>query len=117
MPALRVVTIVFAFCLAAPAGAATFVANNLSDLNDNNPGDGVCNVGDGSCSFRAAAQEANALPGPDVIELGAGTHVLSQTYNCGGPTCGLYVERRRGERADALRRHEHGPGHLRRLWR
>jgi len=60
-----------------PAGAATFSVDNLSDGNDAAPGDGVCNNGDGTCSLRSAVQEANALAGPDRIELVAGTHELS----------------------------------------
>lgn len=86
MSAIRFASLLFAFCFAGMVSAATFTANNFSDLNDNNPGDGVCNVGDGSCSFRAAVQESNALAGPDTIMLAAGTYNLTQTYVCGG--CG-----------------------------
>ena len=64
---------------------ATFVANNLADAFDAAPGNGVCDIGDGSCTFRAAVQEANALAGPDRIELAAGTHELSiQSTPSGG---------------------------------
>src|SRR5690606_40816259 len=92
----RIATLLLACCAAMQTDAATFTANNFSDLNDTSPGDGVCNVGNGTCSFRAAAQEAMALAGPDIIMLSAGTHNLTQTYNCGGPTCGLFVELRPG---------------------
>lgn len=60
------------------ASAATFTVDNFADLNDSNAGNGVCDVGNGSCSFRAAVQEANALAGRDTLMLAAGTHVISQ---------------------------------------
>lgn len=73
---------------AADADAATFVVDNLADANDASAGNGVCDIGNGTCSFRAAVQEANALAGPDRIELVAGTHVLSitSTPSGGSPT-------------------------------
>ena len=40
----------------------TFVVNTWSDGIDINPGDGVCVSKTGACSFRAAIEEANALP-------------------------------------------------------
>jgi GTPase involved in cell partitioning and DNA repair len=43
------------------------------------PGDGVCESADAPdvCSLRAATNEITALPGQDVINLPAGTHVLT----------------------------------------
>ena len=67
-----------ALSLAAAAGhAATFVVNTTADTADAVPGDGICADSGGACSLRAAVQEANALAGPDTIQLGAATYVLS----------------------------------------
>lgn len=73
-----------ALCIApSGAGAATFVVDNLADANDASPGNGVCDNGDGTCSFRAAVQEANALAGPDRLELVTGTHELTLSSSFG----------------------------------
>jgi hypothetical protein len=71
-----------ALCLAAlPAQAATFVATSASDIGDWAPGDGSCDsspiAGVTICTLRAAVQEANALPGADVIQLLAQTYTLT----------------------------------------
>src|SRR5881394_2387789 len=67
-----------ALSLAGAAGhAATFVVNTTADTADAVPGDGFCADSGGACSLRAAVQEANALAGPDTIQLGAATYVLS----------------------------------------
>jgi len=67
-----------ALSLAAAAGhAATFVVNTTADTADAVPGDGRCEDSGLACSLRAAVQEANALAGPDTIQLGAATYVLS----------------------------------------
>src|SRR5439155_1441524 len=55
----------------------TFVVNTTADTADAVPGDGRCEDSGGACSLRAAVQEANALAGPDTIQLGAATYVLS----------------------------------------
>lgn len=57
----------------SPAHAATFDVTEVTDAGDANPGDGVCAsiLFGGPCTLRAAVQEANALPGPDVILLPA----------------------------------------------
>ena len=64
---------------ANPAGAATFVVNDINDVVDVNPGDGVCETvaTNGICTLRAAVMEANALAGNDDITLPAGTYVLT----------------------------------------
>jgi len=61
-----------------PAHAATFDVDTPFDGVDSDPGDGVCDsvVAEG-CSLRAAIQEANALLGPDTINLPAGTYLLT----------------------------------------
>ena len=57
--------------------ATTFTVNSAIDAVDTNPGDGACSTGAGSCSLRAAIQEANALSGPDTINVTAGVYSLS----------------------------------------
>ena len=53
------------------AHAATFTVNSPADVDDANPGNGVCETapGNGACTLRAAIQEANALAGTDTIIL------------------------------------------------
>src|SRR6266480_438769 len=63
--------------VAVPGHAATFVVNTTADTADAVPGDGKCADSSNACSLRAAVQEANALAGPDTIQLGAATYVLS----------------------------------------
>src|SRR5262245_35745379 len=54
------------------AGAATFTVDTTEDGADATPGDAACATTGGACSLRAAIQEANMLPGPDVVKLPAG---------------------------------------------
>lgn len=66
---------IWLFGAAATAGATDFLVSNTSvDLGDLVPGDGECSVGPAAplgqrCTLRAAVQEANALPGADVIVI------------------------------------------------
>jgi CSLREA domain-containing protein len=62
---------------AGRAAAATFAVDSTQDRIDVNGGDGVCAAGDGSCTLRAAIQEANELAGPDTIQVPAGTFALA----------------------------------------
>ncbi len=65
--------------------AATFPVNSGFDVNDLTPGNGLCVayliiIIPGvlpACTLRAAIEEANALPGEDVIVLGSGTYRLT----------------------------------------
>ena len=57
--------------------ATTFTVNSTVDAVDTNPGDGACSTGAGSCSLRAAIQEANALSGPDTVNVTAGVYPLA----------------------------------------
>ena len=68
---------------------ATFVVNTTNDTADAAAGDGVCLDGAGACSLRAAISEANALAGPDIITLPAGTYTATlvaanEDVNAGG---------------------------------
>ena len=75
-----VVSLIFFQC-AVPwsASARTFAVNATADVNDLDPGDGVCVAYLfinppfvlPFCTLRAAIEEANALPGTDIIELPA----------------------------------------------
>ena len=44
-----------------------FVVNSTGDLGDSNPGDGICDDGNGYCTLRAALEEANAYTGTNRI--------------------------------------------------
>ena len=55
------------------------VVNTTADGADWNPGDGRCQImpDHNICTLRAAIQETNAQPGPDVILVPAGKYVLT----------------------------------------
>lgn len=77
-------TIVPVLWLTAPVEAeptgATFTVNSPSDVPDANPGNGICETGagNGTCTLRAAVQEANALAGADVINIGSISVLLTR---------------------------------------
>lgn len=60
----------------SPATAAGFTVNSNGDAVDASPGNGACATAGGVCTLRAALQEANALPGTDVITVPAMTIAL-----------------------------------------
>ncbi|MBU6281015.1 hypothetical protein KGQ64_02155 [bacterium] len=62
---------------AAPVLADTFTPDTFDDAVDPKPGDGTCGSGSGTCSLRAAVQEANASTRANRIELGQGTYRLT----------------------------------------
>ncbi|HSH05142.1 MAG TPA: choice-of-anchor Q domain-containing protein [Anaerolineae bacterium] len=64
-----------------PQPGTTFVVNTTSsiDLDDTNPGDGICDngtivLGQPACTVWAAIQESNALPGHNTIQLANRTY-------------------------------------------
>lgn len=59
------------------ARAASLVVTTTTDQADAAPGDGACRTAAGSCTLRAAIQEANARSGPDTITLPAGRYSIS----------------------------------------
>ena len=67
--------------VAGTSRAATFTVDSFPDQIDANPGDGVCATGLGTCTLRAAIQEANALPGRDTLELLSGVYELSTHHS------------------------------------
>lgn len=78
----RMISLAAAMLLAwisGPVWGADFVVNSGADEPDDNPGNGVCETasGSGTCSLRAAIQEANALAGADTVSVTAGTWTLS----------------------------------------
>lgn len=52
--------------------ALDLVVDTAADGTDSSPGDGLCDVGDGSCSLRAAISESNAWPTRDTISIADG---------------------------------------------
>ncbi|HZB79386.1 MAG TPA: hypothetical protein VE522_06035, partial [Actinomycetota bacterium] len=64
---------------ALPANAATgttFEVGDTADKVDANVGDGVCRTSAGTCTLRAATQEANARSGAAVISILPGTYAI-----------------------------------------
>jgi hypothetical protein len=61
----------------------SFLVNNTGNQPDAKPGDGRCETtaGKGQCTLRAAIQEANALPGKDLINVPSGTYRLTTVDN------------------------------------
>jgi len=56
--------------------AASFLVTNAADAADPSPGDGICGDSSG-CTFRAAVEQANALPGADTINFAPGLPRIS----------------------------------------
>ena len=61
----------------APAGS-TYVVNNTADLPDPDPANPVCAAPNGTCTLRAAVQDANFAGGVHTITLPAGVYVLTR---------------------------------------
>jgi parallel beta-helix repeat protein len=59
------------FFVAPHVFAATFIVDSVSDTGDSNTGDNLCDIGDGSCTLRAALEQAQATAGTDVITIDA----------------------------------------------
>ena len=64
---LTLVLLVSASIIASPVAqaAGVYVVDSTADTSDGRVGDGACDDGTGSCTLRAALEEANAAPGPD----------------------------------------------------
>jgi len=62
---------------AAAVHADTYAVNTTADAVDVAIGNGACATADGTCSLRAAIQEANAHAGADVVTVPAGVFLLS----------------------------------------
>lgn len=68
----------FSFCAATGANAQSsfqisigplFTVNSAADTVDATPGDGLCADSNGQCTLRAAIQESNQEPNPDVSSI------------------------------------------------
>src|SRR5688572_23226694 len=73
--------VVLCTLVAVPNGtvyAASFTVNDTRDRVDTNPGNGMCRTSAGTCTLRAAIQEANARSGADTIHLRPGTYILTR---------------------------------------
>jgi CSLREA domain-containing protein len=53
------------------------LVNTTNDEVDARPGNGICATANGTCSLRAAVQEANRVPGSQTIKLPAGLYTLT----------------------------------------
>lgn len=73
---LFVIPVFFLVLFSSNALAIDFTVNTTNDSVDSNPGDRECRTENGTCSLRAAVQEANAVLGADVINLPAGLFPL-----------------------------------------
>ncbi|ANM29368.1 hypothetical protein ABI59_06850 [Acidobacteria bacterium Mor1] len=62
-----------------------FLVDTTEDRNDASIGDGICTTNQGTCSLRAAVQEAGALGGEMSVAVPAGTYVLFREFDGGGP--------------------------------
>jgi len=77
--AIKILALLAMLAAGAPAPysrAATLLVTSAADVGDPSPGDGMCGDSSG-CTFRAAAEEANALPGPDTITFSHGLPRIS----------------------------------------
>src|SRR5918998_4566333 len=69
--------------------ASTFTVDSTADRGDTSIGNGACRTSVGTCTLRAAIQEANALSGHDTIEVAAGVYELGiPTVNDDLPSTG-----------------------------
>jgi CSLREA domain-containing protein len=75
--ALVLAALLLAYGKRHDANAAILIVDTTADGVDASPGDGSCATGAGACSLRAAVQEANALTGPDTINLPTGVYALT----------------------------------------
>ncbi|MCB0127197.1 MAG: hypothetical protein KDE58_33275, partial [Caldilineaceae bacterium] len=56
---------------------ADFLVDSFEEGTDANPGDGFCATSEGLCTICAAVQEANALPGKQVLALTRSLYMLN----------------------------------------
>jgi CSLREA domain-containing protein len=79
----RALPVALAILAVAPGlFAATFTVNTVVDAPDASPGNGVCLTASGTCSLRAAIQEANTTQALDTIAFaipGPGVHTIVTT--------------------------------------
>ena len=71
------VTVAMPWAGSNPVSAASLTVNDTADRVDSQVGNGECRTSAGTCTLRAAIQEANALPGPDTITVPTGTYAIA----------------------------------------
>jgi CSLREA domain-containing protein len=74
---LHLFAMVFVVLLVQPVWSAVFVVDDTADAVDASLGDGSCAASGGTCTLRAAIQEANWFPDDDTIMLPAGTFAIT----------------------------------------
>src|ERR671915_1556066 len=67
----------FSLSGAIAAPGITFIVNDTADVVDASIGNGVCRTTAGTCTLRAAIQEANAHAGADLIYVEPGTYQIA----------------------------------------
>jgi hypothetical protein len=72
-----VVLLALAAAMAGRASAAVHVVDSVADRVDANGADGICATADGTCTLRAAVQQANESPGQDTVTVPAGVYALA----------------------------------------
>ena len=87
-----------------PACPTTFSVNDNGDASDATPGDGVCATATGSCTLRAAIEEANAFNSCGAIDiylsvnisinLGAALPDINHNININGPGASVLTVQR-----------------------
>ncbi|MDQ3537382.1 MAG: hypothetical protein M3415_01080, partial [Actinomycetota bacterium] len=70
----------------AAAAGITLTVNYGRDGGDVNAGDGICAAASGSCTLRAAIEEANALAGANTVNFAIGTGLKTITLKSRLPT-------------------------------
>ena len=78
---VKMLCMLFVFFMIPVGYSATFDVNLADDVHDIDPGDGACDSSEiegEQCTLRAAIEEANALPGDDVVHLVSGQTYLSE---------------------------------------
>ncbi len=65
-----------AIALESRGASRTFIVNSTLDAPDALAGDGICATSTGTCTLRAAIEEANAVAGVDTITVPAGSYGL-----------------------------------------
>jgi CSLREA domain-containing protein len=80
---IKSIILVWGLLLASGVQAIVFTVDSTGNASDNNLTDALCATSSGSCTLRAAIQQANFVPGPHEINFnipGPGIHRINVTY-------------------------------------
>jgi CSLREA domain-containing protein len=75
--------------------AAVFTVNSIGDEPDDNLADNVCHTAAGTCTLRAAIQQANATGGANVVHFnisGGGVHTIRPAFTLDPITTALTID-------------------------